>query len=141
MTPTEKAREIFANDRYATEVTGIVIEHVADHEARCTLTVDDRHRNARGVVMGGALFTLADFAAAVAANSECLDGDLQWVSLDATIHYLSPALGTRLTAHSKALKHGRSTALYQTIIKSPDNGNNAPREHAVAIVETTMVHI
>lgn len=133
---TEKAREIFSQDRYATECTGITIEQVGDHEALCSIAVDARHRNARGVVMGGALFTLADFAAAVAANSGNEGQELHWVSLDATIHYLSPAMGTRLTAHSKPLKVGRSTALYQTEITSLDNGN-----HMVAIVETTMVFV
>lgn len=131
-----KAREIFEHDSYATATTGIVIDHVADHEARCTLVPDTRHRNARGAAMGGALFTLADFAAAVAANSDCLeDGTLHWVSLDATIHYLSPALGDSLTAVCTPLKLGRATALYQTTIESPDNGKK------IAIVETTMIYV
>ena len=134
---TAKAREVFAADRYATELTGIDIASAGDHEATCTLTLAAKHCNARGVAMGGALYTLADFAAAIAANSDCLgSGDLHWVSLDATAHYLSPApLGARLTAHSHALKHGRTTALYQTIIESLDNGKT------VAIVETTMVYV
>ena len=134
---TAKAREVFAADRYATELTGIEIASAGDHEATCTLTLAARHCNARGVAMGGALYTLADFAAAIAANSDCLgSGDLHWVSLDATAHYLSPApLGARLAARSHALKHGRSTALYQTIIESLDNGKT------VAIVETTMVYV
>lgn len=84
--------------------------------------------------MGGVLFTLADFAAAIASNTDCLDtGILQWVSLDATIHYLSPASGDCLTAHCIAIKHGRATALYQTDVVC---GNRK-----VAVVETTMVHV
>lgn len=135
---TTKAREVFAADRYAMELTGIEIASVGEHEATCTLTLAAKHCNARGVAMGGALYTLADFAAAVAANSDCIDdGQLHWVSLDATVHYLSPApADTRLTARCRALKHGRATALYQTIIESPDNG-----DRVVAIVETTMVHV
>lgn len=134
---TIAAREVFGHDRYATEATGITIESVAEHEATCSLTVDVRHCNARGVAMGGALYTLADFAAAIAANSDNIaGGDLQWVSLDATAHYLSPApLGTKLLARCQALKHGRSTALYQTTIESPDDGKR------FAIVETTMVKV
>ena len=134
---TARAREVFAADRYVTELTGIEIASAGDHEATCTLTLAAKHCNARGVAMGGVLYTLADFTAAIAANSDCLgNGDLHWVSLDATAHYLSPApLGARLTARSHALKHGRSTALYQTIIESLDNGKT------VAIVETTMVYV
>ena len=90
----------------------------------------------RGVAMGGALYTLADFAAAIAANSDCIDdGNLHWVSLDATAHYLAPApSGNSVKASCHALKHGRSTALYQTIIESLDNGKT------LAIVETTMIY-
>ncbi len=135
MTSLEQAREIFNNDRYATSLTGVEIKAVANHEASCSMSIKPEHCNARGVAMGGALFTLADFCAAVACNSDSLDsGDLHWVSLDASIHYLSPALlGTTLEARCTAMKHGRTTALYQTIIESPDNGKR------VAIVETTMV--
>lgn len=126
---TDKARITFSADRFATELTGIVIDHVGDHESRCSLTLQDCHRNARGAVMGGVLFTLADFAAAVAANNS----DLRWVSLDSTIHFLAPATGSSLTVHCTPLKLGRTTALFQSIIESPNNGKR------IAIVETTMI--
>ena len=138
MTPLDTARGIFGNDRYATELTGVEITAVGDHEATCTLTIATRHCNARGVAMGGVLFTLADLAAAVASNSDYIGSDttLHWVSLDATVHYLAPtAEGTTLTARCTALKHGRTTALYQTVIESPDSGKR------VAIVETTMIKV
>ena len=37
MTDLEKAREFFGGDLYATSATGIVIEEVGDHFARCLL--------------------------------------------------------------------------------------------------------
>jgi acyl-CoA thioesterase len=134
---TPKAREVFAADHYATDLTGIAIASVGEHEATCTLTLAAKHCNARGVAMGGALYTLADFAVAIAANSDSMeDGILHWVSLDATAHYLSPApMGTTVKATCRALKHGRSTALYHTIIESLDNGKT------LAVVETTMVYV
>lgn len=137
MTTLDKAREIFRHDRYATGLTGVAIASVGDHEACCTLTVQPHHCNARDVAMGGVLYTLADLSAAVACNTEYLEsGELHWVSLDATVHYLSPApAGAALSARCTALKHGRTTALYQTIIESPDNGKR------IAIVETTMVKV
>ena len=129
---TERAREIFSRDLFATEAAGIAIEYVGEHESRCSLRVGEKHCNARGVAMGGVLYTLGDFAAAVAANRDTL----QWVSLDATIHYLVVVpLGATLVATAKALKHGNTTALYQTVIKNPDNGKR------VAIVETTMMKV
>lgn len=132
---TVLARETFAADRYATELTGIEITTVGEHCAECQLGIDSRHLNARGVVMGGVLFTLADFAAAVAANTDLLAAGkpLAWVSLDASIHYLAPATGTTLKAQCRAMKHGRATALYQTEIHCG--------ERRVAVVETTMMCI
>ena len=80
--------------------------------------------------------TLADFTAAVAANSDCLsDDNLRWVSLNSSIHFLSPAAGNSLMATASPLKIGRTTALYQTIIDSPGNGK------CIAIVETTMMFV
>ena len=130
---TDKARKVFASDSYA-RLTGVEIVSVGDGEVVCSLALDERHRNARGVAMGGVLFTLADFAAAVAANSDTLE-ELQWVSLDSSIHFLAPATGDSLKATCKALKQGRATALYQTIIESLDNGRR------VAIVETSMIRV
>ena len=133
---TTKARKIFSADRYATELTGVVIDHVGDHEAVCSLSLDERHCNARGTAMGGVLFTLADFCAAIASNSDCLDGgELRWVSLNSTIHFLAPAVGALLIARCTALKCGRTTALYQTKIESPDDGK------IIAIVETSMIRV
>lgn len=134
MDSTAIARKVFLQDRYATELTGIVVDSVGNHEASCSLAVDGRHCNARGAVMGGVLFTLADFCVAVAANSDTLE-ELHWVSLDSNIHFLSPALGNNLVAHCVALKTGRTTSLYQTQIESPDSSKR------IAIVETTMVRV
>ena len=135
---TKRAREVFAADCYASKLTGITIEDVGENSAVCALRGGDNHRNARGVAMGGVLFTLADFCAAVAANSRQLavdKGQLQWVSLDSTIHFLAPATGESLIAHAAALKVGRSTALYQTTIECPDDGRR------IAVVETTMISV
>lgn len=59
------ARARFAGDRYATEVTGCEIAAVTPGYARCRMAITPAHRNALGIVMGGAIFTLADFTFAV----------------------------------------------------------------------------
>ena len=108
----EAAREFFKNDIYATETTGIEIAEVREGYAKCTLRLDRRHRNAAGMVMGGALFTLADFAFAVASNEETAPS----VSLTANIAYLSPARDGILTAEAACLKSGRRTCSYTVTI-------------------------
>ena len=130
----QHAREVFGSDSYAA-LTGVEIVSAGDHEAVCTLTLGSCHSNARGVAMGGVLFTMADFAAAVASNTG-VEVKLDWVSLNSNIHYLAPAKeGATLTAHSQPLKIGHTTALYQTEIKCLDDGK------IIAIAETTMMHV
>lgn len=111
---THKAREVFAHDRYATEVTGAVIEEADERGAVCSLCLTPQHRNAMGGVMGGVLFTLADLAFAVAANSGCVaeERPIAWMSTNSTIHYLAQPHGDRLTAHARCVKQGRSQCLY-----------------------------
>ena len=67
MSEIEKVREIFKNDRFATEM-GAQIDEIGDHSAKVSLIINEHHKNAMGGVMGGVYFTLADFAFAVASN-------------------------------------------------------------------------
>jgi len=61
----EEAKEFFKNDLYATNATGIEIVAVGERYSKCVLKLDERHKNAVGHVMGGVMFTLADFVFAV----------------------------------------------------------------------------
>ena len=104
----EEVRKMFANDRFATE-NGMVIEAIGEGYAKCSLLIADRHRNAMGAVMGGASFTLADFAFAVAANWQRAG----MVSLSSNITYLGTAKGERLVAEAVCVKAGRTTGYYR----------------------------
>ena len=63
----EQIREFFAKDRFATD-NGATIEEVDDGYAKCSLEIQPHHLNAANTVMGGAIFTLADFAFAGASD-------------------------------------------------------------------------
>lgn len=65
---TEHARRIFAADRYAA-LTGVEIVEAGKGYCKACLKIEDKHLNAANVVQGGAIFTLADLAFAVASNS------------------------------------------------------------------------
>ena len=65
----EDVRRFFDGDRYAVEVTGVKIDEIDDCYSKCSLELDERHYGAHGQVMGGVMFTLADFAFAVATNT------------------------------------------------------------------------
>lgn len=116
-----EAKTIFSNDRYATELTGVELTFLEPRHSVCTLEVRPEHCNAMGRVMGGAIFTLADFAFATAANSE----RLEWVSMESTIHYLSTAKGTILKAEAKCIREGRKSCVYEIAVSDGTERNIA----------------
>lgn len=121
----EDVRKLFENDRFATE-NGAVIDEIGNLYAKCSLKLTAGHRNALGAVMGGASFTLADFAFAVAANWQ----NPGVVSLSSNITYLGTAKGESLIAEARCVKNGRATSYYRIDV-ADDLGN------LVAAVTTT----
>ncbi|MBN2650766.1 MAG: PaaI family thioesterase [Spirochaetales bacterium] len=109
----EQSREFFSKDLYATKSSGVVIDEVRPGYARCSMKITDNHHNAGGFVMGGAIFTLADFTFAVASNC---DNPLT-VSLSSTINFISPAQTPLLTAEASAVKDGRNICFYRVEVK------------------------
>lgn len=74
--------EFFQGDRFARE-TGIRALEVRPGFARAAMTIEPRHMNSVGIMQGGALFTLADFAFAMASNSHgvvavACQADITW---------------------------------------------------------------
>ena len=108
MPTLQEIRERFQADRFAAEVTGVEIREAEPGRAVCVLPLGPEHMNANHTPMGGAVFTLADFAFAVAANCE----RLATVSLSSQIAYLSRPKGERLIAVANRVKEGRSTCYY-----------------------------
>ena len=131
MTDLEKAREFFRLDRFATEAAGIFIEEVGERYAKCSMKIEKRHLNAVDSVMGGAMFTLADFVFAVAANFNAENVTVTTVS---QISYLGTAKGDTLYGESRLIKDGRTTCFYEISI-TDDLGN------AVAMVTATGAHL
>ena len=66
---TDALKAYFKNDRYAT-LTGVEILETDKGYCKAKLKIEDKHLNAANVVQGGAIFTLADLAFAVASNSQ-----------------------------------------------------------------------
>ncbi len=107
----EEVLAYFENDRFAS-MQGISIEQVGDGSAVCSVQLGAEHCNAAGSVQGGLIFTLADFAFAVAANSQSIGT----VTLDATIHFLKPGLAGRLTATATRTAATRTISVYRVDI-------------------------
>ena len=102
----EEAKEYFMADRFATS-NGAAIDELTETYSVCSMAVRPEHCNANGGVMGGAIFTLADFAFAVLANHLHRPTTGQ----QAGVNFLSTTKGTRLIARAVCKKNGRSTTV------------------------------
>jgi acyl-CoA thioesterase len=131
MTDLEKAKEFFAADRYATEATGIEIIAVGNHYAKCALVLKEHHMNAVGHVMGGVMFTLADFVFGIAANFEAPSPT---VTVSSNIHFLSSPRGRVIYGESKLLKDGKRSCFYEISVTDEDGT-------PVAIVTMNGMHL
>ena len=120
----DAARSFFSGDLYATE-SGIRIDELKDGNSACSFEITEHHRNADGGVMGGAIFTLIDFAFAVASTSVHHPTVAQQVS----INYLNQPRGKKLTARAECRKDGRTSCVY--IVNVTDD---TEREIATALM-------
>ena len=111
--PIEEVRELFGNDRFATEACGCRVLEASRGHAVCAFDIAPIHLNAMGNVMGGAIFTLADFALAIACNI----GEDPTVAVNNTIEYLNSTKGSTLIATCEADKSGRSLGFYTIEVK------------------------
>ena len=109
---TETVRKLFEKDIFAVETTGAKVEKAGPGYSLCSLRVDRRHLNIRGTVMGGVIFTLADFAFGAAANN----GKSGSVSLSSNINFLRAAAGPVLYAEAKCVKNGKNISFYDISI-------------------------
>lgn len=106
--PLEDYQEYFSHDRFAAEACGCRIVEASRGHGVTEFDITDKHRNAQGGVMGGAIFTLADFALALACNI----GEEPTVSVYHSIEFMSAAKGEKLIATAEVDKSGRSLGFY-----------------------------
>ena len=106
----EEAREIFSHDRYATVLSGAEVDAIGEDYAKCSMKITEDHQNAYGGIMGGAIYTLADFAFAVASN---YDKDYATVSVVGSASFMSASKGSVLYAEAKLITDGRSNCFFE----------------------------
>lgn len=122
----DEVREFFCDDRFATQAAGIEIVEAAPGFAKVRLQVGPQHLNAAGYVMGGALFTMADFAFAIASGAM----QAPTVSLSSTIEYVNATRGPVLSAQTECVKQGRTVCFFRITV-ADDEG------HTVAVVDAS----
>ena len=103
--------EFFKNDRYAA-FSGIELLEFELGRAKTKMEIKNMHLNAGNVVQGGAIFTLADFAFAVAVNTF---GNLA-VSIETSIRYFKSVGTGTLFAEAKAVHIHKKLASFEVTV-------------------------
>ena len=103
----EDLKRYFIKDKFARHA-GIEIVDVGEGSARVKMDVKAHHLNGVGLVHGGAIFTLADLAGAVAANSR---GNVS-VGVSCTISYIKPVSGKTVYAEAREASLSRRIGTY-----------------------------
>ena len=114
----KEAQEYFSRDRFATD-NGMTLNELDEEHSVCSVTLGEGHRNAYGGVMGGVIFTLADFAFAALSNNIHQPTVAQQVS----INYLSAPKGARLVAEAHFRKNGKTSSIINVDVRD-DTGRD-----------------
>ncbi|MBR5534169.1 MAG: PaaI family thioesterase [Ruminiclostridium sp.] len=113
----KQLKEKFIHDAFVSDGLEAVIDEASYGHARVSMDILPRHCNALGIPMGGAIFTLADFAFAVAANQ-----GRDVVTQASQITFLKAAQGKRLIAEARLVKDGKRVCFYEVKVND-DLGN------------------
>ena len=108
----EEAREFFSKDLFAMG-NGMSLEALTEDGAVCAMEITERHRNAEGNLMGGAILALADFTFAAACNNAHRPSVAQQVSLS----FLNASRGKKLVSTAHCVKNGRTSCVFRIEIK------------------------
>jgi acyl-CoA thioesterase len=103
-------------DHFA-EALGIKEHEVKDGYAKVSMQIQKTHTNALGFTHGGAIFSLADYAFALACNY----GDNVAVAVEVDIKFLRPTVeGDCLTAEATRISDGKTTGLYHVAVRKDE---------------------
>ena len=111
----ELARRCLGKDRFAAHC-GIQLLSIASGHARAKMELKPQHWNGLGTVQGGAIFTLADFTFAAAANSH---GTIS-VALNVSISFLKAAKTGTLWAEAREVSKGFKVGSYTIEVKDDE---------------------
>lgn len=125
----------FKGDRYA-KLTGVEILDIGEGYCKAALKVEDKHLNAANVVQGGAIFTLADLAFAVASNSH---GQLA-LAVNVNISFLKSVLGGTLIAEAVEVTDPKRIGAYDVTV-SDQNNNIVARFNGLVYRKNQMLEL
>ncbi|MBP8303939.1 MAG: hotdog fold thioesterase [Phycisphaerae bacterium] len=117
-------------DRLA-RLLGMEVLEVGPGRSKVRMEISERIYNAADMVHGGALFALADYAFALAANS----GDDVGIAISATMHYIHPAKQGFLHAECREVSRNKRMGTYAATV-TDDAGQTMTTFQGLAYYKT-----
>ncbi|NOQ48163.1 MAG: hotdog fold thioesterase [Methanococcoides sp.] len=114
----EKIKEFFKMDKFA-EYIDVKLLEVSEGYAKAKMDIHEHHLNGVGIVQGGAIFTLADFAFAAASNSH---GTVA-VAINANISFVTST--TSGTLYAQACENSKNPKIATYTVDITDEEGNA----------------
>jgi acyl-CoA thioesterase len=113
----EVVKKFFKNDRFADHV-GIELLEVSKGRAKAKMEIKEHHLNGVNIAHGGAIFSLADLAFAVASNSHRTVA----LSINVSISYLKASVaGDTLIAEANEVSLNPKLATYEVRVTDKAN--------------------
>jgi acyl-CoA thioesterase len=109
--PKDASDSFFANDAWAQEA-GIELMEVSAGRAKVRMRIAGWHKNSHGTVHGGAIFTLADTAFALASNSHGVPA----AAINAHISFVKSATAGTLYAEAEEFSLNPRIATYSVTV-------------------------
>ncbi|MCD4758531.1 MAG: hotdog fold thioesterase [Arcobacteraceae bacterium] len=113
-----KLEEFFSSHDKFAQANGMKIEEIDDGYAKTSMRVEETHLNGANVCHGGAIFSLADYAFAIASNSY---GQLA-LGINTSISFLNSAKkGETLYATTKEIDKNHKLASYTITVTNEED--------------------
>ena len=111
----QKVVDLMKADKFV-DLCGITLDEIGPGYARTSVEITKDHLNGAGVIQGGVLFTLADYALASAANSR----EKVSVSIETSMSFIKGVSAGKITAIAKEVTCGRTLARYDVPVTTED---------------------
>jgi acyl-CoA thioesterase len=113
----QELKQFFSTEDLFARRAGIELVDVGPGWAKASMKIEPFHFNGAKTVHGGAIFTLADFAFAVASNSH---GSLA-MGINTSVSFVKAALKGTLYAEAREQSRNPKLASYSVMITDDDN--------------------
>ena len=113
----QELKQFFSTQDFFAKHVGIELLDVESGYAKAKMAIEPHHFNGAKTVHGGAIFTLADFAFAVASNSH---GNLS-MAINASVSFVKAATGGTLYAEAREQSMNPKLASYTVHVTDDEN--------------------